>query len=299
MKIIDYSKGKKVTIWCIIGNIILTACKLLAGIFGKSEAMIADALHSASDIVATSAVLVGIKVATKPVDKKHPYGHGKVEPIVASFIGITLIAAGFFIVRGIADSIIYGTFTSPTFLALAAAVVSIAVKEAMYRITYSAGKKINSESIIADALHHRSDAYSSIGTLAGISGSIIGRSFGIGFLEYLDPIAGIVVACFIFKIAVDILKNSVKNLMDSAPDDEKIKMITDSLKDIDGIISVSLIKGRYIGQHLFIDMEIEVDSNCTVSDGHEIAKRTRKKVIDTFDDVYEVLVHVEPKNIPD
>lgn len=295
MKEIDYKQGEKVTIWCIIGNIALTIFKLLAGIFGNSNAMVADALHSASDIIATSAVLIGIQVAKKPFDKKHPYGHGKAEPIVASFVGITLVAAAVFIIKGIVDSMIGHTFTTPTYLALAAAVLSIVIKETMYRITYAAGKKINSESIMADAWHHRSDAYSSIGTLAGISGSIIGKGLGVSFLEYLDPVAGAAVACFIFKIAFDILKHSLKNLMDSAPDDEKIKKIADLVVNVEGILSIPVIKGRYIGQRLFIDMEIEVDSENTVSEGHDIANETRRKVIEDIDDVYEVLVHVEPR----
>jgi cation diffusion facilitator family transporter len=299
MKDIDYRQGEKITVWCIVGNVVLTIFKLLAGIFGNSKAMVADALHSASDIVATSAVLIGIKVAKKPVDKKHPYGHGKAEPIVASFVGITLVFAAVLIVKGIVESMIAHTFATPTYLALAAAITSIAVKEVMFRVTYAAGRKINSESIMADAWHHRSDAYSSIGTLVGISGSIVGKALGVPFLEYLDPIAGAAVACFIFKIAFDILRRSMKNLMDSSPDDDKIKMIRDSVSDIEGILSIPVIKGRYIGQRLFIDMEIEVDSQNTVGGGHDIADETRQKVIERIDDVCEVLVHVEPQRVPE
>ena len=297
MKDIDYKKGEKITIACIIGNIVLSALKLVAGIIGGSKAMIADSLHSASDIVATSVVLVGIKVAQKPADSEHPYGHGKVEPIAAAFVGVTLIFAAFIIVKGIVESIINQTFGTPTFLALAAAVVSIVVKEIMFRITYAAGKKIKSESIMADAWHHRSDAYSSIGTFIGILGAIIGGKFGIRFLQYLDPIAGAVVACMIFKVAYDILKHAVKGLMDSSPEGEQLMKIWDAAAGIEGIVTVSDIKARYIGQRLFIDLEIGVDSERSVDEGHTLAAFARSRIIDSVPDAYEVMVHVEPRRM--
>ncbi len=297
MKDIDYKKGEKITIACIIGNIVLSALKLVAGIIGGSKAMIADSLHSASDIVATSVVLVGIKVAQKPADSEHPYGHGKVEPIAAAFVGVTLIFAAFIIVKGIVESIINQTFGTPTFLALAAAVVSIVVKEIMFRITYAAGKKIKSESIMADAWHHRSDAYSSIGTFIGILGAIIGGKLGIRFLQYLDPIAGAVVACMIFKVAYDILKHAVKGLMDSSPEGEQLMKIWDAAAGIEGVVTVSDIKARYIGQRLFIDLEIGVDSERSVDEGHTLAAFARSRIIDSVPDAYEVMVHVEPRRM--
>jgi cation diffusion facilitator family transporter len=295
MKEVDYSHGEKITVACIIGNVILTVLKLLAGLLGGSKAMVSDALHSASDIVATSVVLIGIRIARKPVDKEHPYGHGKVESITAAFVGVVLVFAAILIIEGIIESIAAHTFATPTFLALGAAVLSIAVKEVMYRVTIKAGKRINSESIIADAWHHRSDAYSSIGSFLGILGSMIGKWFGIGFLEYLDPIAGAVVACFIFKIAYDILKSSIKNLMDSSPHDEKLNSIKDAALGVGGILSVPQLRGRYIGQHIFVDMEIEVSSGITVEAGHDIADSVREHIINTIEDVYDVNVHVEPQ----
>lgn len=295
MKEHDYRRGEKVTIACIIGNIVLSALKLAAGIIGGSKAMIADSLHSASDIVATSVVLVGIKVAQKPADQEHPYGHGKIEPLAAAFVGVTLIFAAIVIVKGTVESIVQQTFTTPTVLALAAAVVSIVVKEAMYRVTYAAGKKINSEAIMADAWHHRSDAYSSIGTFVGILGAIIGGRFGIRFLQYLDPIAGAVVACLIFKVAYDILKHAVKGLMDAAPESEKLIKIWHTVAEVDGVSTISDVKARYIGQRLFVDLEIEVDAQLSVDQGHAIAEYARNQVIESVPDAYEVLVHVEPQ----
>lgn len=297
MKEIDYSRGEKITFVCIIGNFILTVLKLLAGIFGSSKAMVSDALHSASDIVATSVVYIGLKIAKKPVDKEHPYGHGRVESITASFVGVVLVFAAIYIIVGIIESIAAHSFTTPTLLALGAAVLSIVVKEVMFRLTYAVGRKINSESMMADAWHHRSDAYSSIGSFLGILGSLIGKWLGIGFLAYLDPIAGAVVAGFIFKIAYDILKISVKNLMDSSPQDGKLDSIKQAALSVEGIISVPQLKARYMGQRLFVDIEIEVSSGITVEAGHAIADSARERIIAAIEDVYEVSVHVEPQHL--
>ncbi len=295
MKEVDYSRGERVTIGCIIGNVLLSALKLAAGLIGNSKAMVSDALHSASDIIATTVVLVGLKIAKKPVDKEHPYGHGRVESITAAFVGVVLVFAAIMIIQGIVESIITHSFTTPNFLALGAAVMSVAVKEIMYRVTYAAGKSIGSESMMADAWHHRSDAFSSIGSFIGILGSMAGRWFGIGFLEYLDPIAGAVVACFIFKIAYDILKMSVKNLMDASPHDGKLDSIKEAALCIEGILSVPALKARYLGQRLHVDIEIEVCSGITVEAGHDIAETARGHIIQAIDDVYEVNVHVEPQ----
>ena len=148
---------------------------------------------------------------------------------------------------------------------------------------------------MADAWHHRSDAYSSIGTFIGILGAIIGGRFGIRFLQYLDPIAGAVVACLIFKVAYDILKHAVKGLMDAAPESEKLIKIWHTVAEVDGVSTISDVKARYIGQRLFVDLEIEVDAQLSVNQGHAIAEYARNQVIESVPDAYEVLVHVEPQ----
>lgn len=294
----NYNKGEKITIVCIIGNIILSLFKLFAGLYGGSKAMVSDALHSASDVVATLVVYIGIKIAKKPIDKEHPYGHGKIEPIAAAFVGTTLIFAAIAIVKGIVVSIIEHSFTTPSFIAIVAAILSIAVKEVMFRITYHEGKKLNSIAIMANAWDHRSDAYSSIGTLFGITGSIIGNYFNIHYLEYLDPLAGAVVACMIFKVAFDIMKHSINGLMDSSPDSKKINHIKESVMSIDGVISVSWIKARYMGQYLFVDMGIGVDPHITVEKGHDISILVKEKVLEDIRDIFEVLIHIDPVSIP-
>lgn len=291
-----YKKGEIITIVCIIINIILTVFKVFAGIAGNSKAMISDALHSVSDIIATVAVLIGIRVAKKPIDSEHPYGHGKTEPIAAAFVGISLLLATFAIIKEIIGSIINCSFATPSYIAVAAALSSIIVKEAMFRVTYREGKKINSISIMANAHEHRSDAFSSIGTLFGISGSIMGSRLNIHFLEYLDPLAGIAVAFLILKTAYDILKHSVRGLMDSSPGIEKINSIKDAAMNVDGVTSVSWVKARYIGCHLFVDIGIGVDSFITVEEGHNIATLAKEKLMQDIQEIAEVLVHVDPVN---
>lgn len=295
----DYKQGEKITLVCIIGNIFLSLFKLIAGYLGGSKAMIADAFHSASDVIATIVVYISIRIAKKPVDREHPYGHGKIEPIAAAFVGITLVFAAITIIKSIVDSIVTHSFVTPSLIALIAAVVSIIVKEVMFRITYDVGKKINSQSIMANAWDHRSDAYSSIGTFFGILGSMIGKYLNIHVLEYLDPIAGAVVACMIFKVAYDILKHSVKGLMDSSPDDNKIQTIRSIAGVIEGVISVPWIKARYIGRHLYVDMAVEVHALKTVEEGHDIAVLVRKTILESIKDVCEVLVHIDPVHYDD
>lgn len=294
MNTIDYKAGERITLLCIIGNIVLCLFKLGAGFFGKSQAMVADAFHSASDIIATTVVLVSIKIAKKPFDEEHPYGHGKVEPLGAAFVGLSLIFAAFIILKDIVTSIAGHTFTTPTLLPLLAAISSIIIKEMMFRITYAEGKKINSESMMANAWDHRSDAFSSIGTFLGILGSIIGGYYQIEFLRYLDPIAGALVASLIFKIAMDILKQALQGLMDGSPGKKKLERITTIAANVVGVKGISDLKARYAGQKLFIDLAIEVDSAISVSEGHAITVSVGEEIRRVIKEPTEVLVHVDP-----
>lgn len=294
MNSIDYKRGEKITLLCLMGNIFLSIFKFITGILGNSKAMVADALHSISDVVATIAVYIGIKIAKKPIDQDHPYGHGKVEPLASFFVGIVLFFAAITVIERIIQSIITHTFTTPSFIALVAAIISIIIKEIMFRITYTEGKKINSESIMANAWDHRSDAYSSIATTVGIGFSMIGDHFNILWLEYMDPLAGAVVAFMIFKVAYCILKQAVKGLMDSSPEPHVLDEIEYIILECEEVYGIPWIKARYIGQHLFIDLALEVDAQMTVKEGHAISTEIEKKIKNEIKDAYEVIVHIEP-----
>lgn len=294
MNSVDYKRGERITLFCIIGNVLLSIFKFITGIIGNSKAMVADALHSVSDVIATIAVFIGIKIAKKPIDQNHHYGHGKVEPLVAFFVGIILFFAAISVTERIIQSIRTHSFLAPSFIALIAAFVSIIVKEIMFRITYIEGKKINSESIMANAWDHRSDAYSSIATVFGIGFSMLGHHFNIPWLQYMDPLAGMIVACMIFRVAYCIIKQSIKGLMDASPDTHIIKEIECIILECEEVLGIPWIKARYIGQHLFIDLALEVDANITVKEGHTISTEIEKKIKNEIEDAYEVIIHVEP-----
>jgi cation diffusion facilitator family transporter len=297
MQSVNYKKGESITLLCLIGNIILSILKLVAGILGNSKAMVADALHSTSDVIATVVVYIGIRIAKKPRDKGHPYGHGKVEPLASLFVAFLLIIAAFAVIQRIVQCVLVHSFITPSYMALAAAVFSIVVKEFMFRITYAEGKKINSESIMANAWDHRSDAYSSIGTFFGIGASILGQRIDIHWLEYMDPLAGAIVACMILKVAYDILRQSVKGLMDASPEAEVLEQIEETVLQIREVLDIPWVKARYIGQYLFIDLALEVDYSMTVHEGHEIAVKAEKAIKRNIPHAFEIIVHIEPGEI--
>lgn len=294
MKSVDYRRGEQVTLYCLVGNLLLSIFKGAAGFWGGSKAMVADAFHSGSDVLATFVVFVCIKIARKPADNCHMYGHGKIEPLAAALVGFIMIYTAALIVKSIFHCLVAQEFVTPSLLALVAAVISIFVKAIMFRVTYRTGKKINSEAIIANAWDHRADAYSSIGTFIAILGSIIGGNLQIGWLKYFDPLAGILVALLIFKMAVVILFKAAKGLMDASPEAERVEEIKALAAGIDGVQAVSWIKGRYLGQHMVIDMAVEVNGDLTVEEGHDIAASIKQKVMDGVDEVGNVLVHINP-----
>ncbi len=291
-----YQKGESITFYCVVGNLILSILKGLAGFFGGSKAMIADAFHSASDTLATIVVFISLKISRKPADSNHPYGHGKIEPMASAFVGISLLAAAGLILRDIIITILENDISAPSIIALVAAVGSIVIKEIMFRITYQTGKAINSEAMVANAWDHRSDAYSSVGVFIGILGSIIGTRYSIGWLKYLDPLAGAIVALLIFKIAVEIIIKAIGNLMDASIGEEAIAEITELAKQVSGVRGISWVRGRTIGSEIHIDMAVQVDPNKNVSEGHEIASLLKKTLKNNILHVEEVLVHVNPQS---
>ena len=290
----NYGTGEKVTLFCLLGNIALSLLKGMAGFLGGSKAMIADAFHSGSDTLATLVVYISLKISRKPADGCHPYGHGKVEPLAAAFVGITLFAAAALIIKDIVAAVMDNNLTAPSMFTLAAAAVSIAVKEIMFRITYRTGVSLNSEAMIANAWEHRSDAYSSMAVLCGILGSIIGSRFGIVWLKYLDLLAGTLVAALIFKIALEILIRAIRNLMDAAPAPEKMAQIARLAKDVPGVNGISWARGRIVGAQIHVDMAVQVDPEKSVREGHNIAHSIEDTLKRKAEHIGEVLVHVNP-----
>jgi len=283
-----YEESSKVTIQSIIWNIVLTVIKIIAGLLGKSSAMIADGLHSASDIVSSIGVLIGNYISSTPNDKEHNYGHEKAETLVSFVLSLLLIFVSVTIgIEGIKSLFNLHKLQVPTLLPLIVSVISILIKEYQYRITIKVANKINSPALKADAWHHRSDALSSVAAFIGIGGSILG-------FKALDPIASIVVAVFVAKVGIDILINSVNELMDLSIDDEQEEQIKQIANKTKGVMNLGELKTRKHGAMAYVDLTICVDGNLTVKQGHDIAHKLERRMIDEMEFIKGITVHVEP-----
>ncbi len=283
----NYKKGLKTSIITIIINVALSAIKIIAGIVGRSSAVLADGVHTLSDVATTFVAIIGLKVSSKKADASHPYGHEKYEPIFAKIISIFLALTGAFIGYEGIKILVSGNMQIPSNIALIAALISIITKEAMYRYTIVTAKKIKSFSMEADAWHHRSDALSSVGTFIGVLGARLG-------LRILDPIAAIIVSVFIIKMGIDLYLKSIRGLVDESADKDIVKQIEEIASSVKGVKSISDLKTRTFGSKLYVDIDITVDGNITVREGHDIAGVVHDLIEDKIDDVKHCMVHVEP-----
>lgn len=283
-----YDEANKVTIQSIFWNVFLTIIKVFAGILGKSSAMVADGLHSASDIISSVGVLIGNKIAKTPNDKEHNYGHEKAETLVSFLLSILLIIVSLKIGLDALKALFnLSSIQIPTILPLVVSVISIAIKEYQYRITIKIAKKINSPSLKADAWHHRSDALSSVAAFIGIGGAMLG-------FKALDPLASIAVALFVAKVGFDILINSTNELMDYSIDDEQEEQIREIARRTSGVLNLGELRSRKHGAMAYIDLTICVNKDLTVLEGHEIAHKIEKYIIKEMQFVKGITVHVEP-----
>lgn len=274
----------------IIGNIVLSVGKFLAGILGHSSAMISDAVHSASDVFSTIIVIIGVKISNRDADKEHVYGHEKIENIASILLAVVLAVTGGVIGYNAILNIVNGTFAEkelPSLVPLIAAVVSIIVKEWMFWFTRAAAKKIDSSALAADAWHHRTDALSSIGSFIGIFGARMG-------FPVLDSIASLVICMFIVKAAYDIFKDNTRKLVDSSADPETVEELKMCVMDVDGVIALDEIKTRLFGNRMYVDIEISCDGELRLWDSHAIAETIHQKIEKQFPTVKHCMVHVNP-----
>jgi len=280
----------KVSRICIYVNVFLSAFKLFAGIFGQSSAMVSDAVHSLSDIFGTIIVMVGIRLANRRSDKDHQYGHERFECVAALLLGVILFATGAGIGWTGAAGIVNSGETPiaiPSLIALIAAVVSIIVKEAMYWYTRAAAKKIDSTALMAEAWHHRSDAFSSIGSFAGIFGARLG-------LAFLDPLAGMVICLFIIKAAIGIFGEAIGKMTDKACDENTTDRIREIILEHESIEGIDQLKTRQFGNRIYVDVDISVNGSQTVQEAHEAAHTVHDAVERHFPNVKHCMVHVNP-----
>ena len=275
-------------------NSILIILKFLAGILGRSSAMVADAVHSLSDFITDVIVLVFVKIAGKPRDKGHEYGHGKFETLATVIIGLFLIIAGVGLMINGIDLVvksINGTpLPRPGYLALIIAIVSIISKEWLYHFTAKKGREVNSQAVIANAWHHRSDAISSIGTLIGIAGAMfLGEHWRI-----LDPAAAIVVSLFIIKSGYDIMKPSIDELLEASLPEEQEAEIIRIVTAIPGIKNIHNLRTRRIGNEIAVDLHAKMDGNLSLSAAHAIATLAEKAIKQRFGENSFINIHMEP-----
>ena len=286
----EQKTAMKISMVSIVGNILLSLFKALAGIVANSGAMISDAIHSASDVFSTIVVIIGIRLSGKESDKEHPYGHERMECVAAILLATILAATGPFIGWSAVEKITVqddSALAVPGILALVAAVVSIAVKEAMFWYTRAGAKKIDSGALMADAWHHRSDALSSIGALVGIAGARMGYPI-------LDAIASLVICIFIEKAAIDIFKDAINKMVDKACDDETEHEMYECVMKNESVRGVDLLRTRTFGNKIYVDIEIRVDGKLTLWEAHAIAESVHDSVETEFSKVKHIMVHVNP-----
>ncbi|MDE6741903.1 MAG: cation diffusion facilitator family transporter [Muribaculaceae bacterium] len=284
----------KVTIVGTMVNALLVAVKFVAGIVGRSSALVADAVHSLTDFISDIVVLIFVRISGKPRDAEHEYGHGKFETLATMIIGVLLIGAGIgLLINGakqVCDSLNGTVLPEPTWIALAVAFISIVSKEILYRYTVKEGRKLNSDAVIANAWHHRSDAISSLGTMVGIGGAMF---FGERW-RILDPLAAVVVSFFIIKAGYDITKPAINELLEASLPKEQTDEIMKIIRSVDGVKGLHNLRTRKIGNAIAIDVHAKMDDELRLTEAHEIASRIEQAIRERFGDESMINVHMEP-----
>ena len=271
-------------------NIVLTVFKLVAGIIAHSGAMISDAIHSASDVISTIIVMIGVKMAGKAPDRNHPYGHDRFECVasivLSVMLGLTGAAIGIEGLRNIVGSS-YLHLTVPGKLALAAAVISIVTKEGMFWYTRINAKKIRSSALMADAWHHRSDALSSVGSFVGILGARLG-------FPIMDPLSSVIISFFILKAAFDIFLDAISKMTDHACSDPVVNALRKTILAVPGVEGIDSLKTRDFGSMIYVDVEIQAEGSLTLYEAHDIAQQVHDDIEQDFPNVKHCMVHVNP-----
>lgn len=285
----ERADGMKVT-WVGLGvNLALVGLKFYGGVAGKSQALVADAVHSLSDLFSDVIVLLGLKWGRKEADEDHPYGHGRIETIASAFVGIFLLAAGIGIAWNAIESIYSHRVAQPSSIALVMAGLSIFAKEWMYWYTVKVGRRIRSAALIGNAWHHRSDALSSVAVFIGLAVSQINPDWHLA-----DAIAALLVSIFILRVGGKLIWQAFRELADTAPEEKILAELLRRAEAVDGVLQVHDLKARHMGAQLMVEMHVVVDGAMTVFDGHEIAREVRLRLLEDVEEVSEVFVHLDP-----
>lgn len=284
----------RVTIIGSVVNLLLVVCKFIAGFLGRSTAVVADAVHSLSDLLTDIVVLVFVRISGKPADEDHDYGHGKYETLATAIIGIALFAVGVGILVESIEKIVAvvngAVLPRPSLLAVIVTLLSVVSKEALYWYTVAMGRKYNSQAVVANAWHHRSDAFSSVGVLIGIVGAmVLGDKWSV-----LDPIAAAVVSVFIVKVAIDLVKPCVEELLERSLPNDIEQQIEQTILSVDGVTSPHHLRTRRIGNNYAIEVHIRMDGNLTLHEAHRITSAVERRLKEQFGEGTHVGIHTEP-----
>ena len=281
--------GMSITLVGVLVNAFLILFKFFAGIFGQSQALIADAVHSISDLFTDFVVLLGLRIGRKVPDERHHFGHARIETLASAIVGLTLIATALYLGIKASWNIYHHTEYHPTWLALVGAGVSIALKESLYHYTIHIGRRIKSSAIVANAWHQRSDALSSVAVLLGVAGAHIKSSWHI-----LDSYAALCVSFFIIKVGLEILWGAIREFTDTAPQPEILSKIRQCTLSVDGVIDMHDLRVRTSGGLHQMELHIVVDGRLTVTEGHQIAKAVESCLAEEIADLDRIIVHVDP-----
>jgi len=281
-------------IWIsLISNIILTIMKLVIGFMFGSQVLIADGVHNAGDVFATAAALVSMMISKRPADHDHPYGHGKAEVIGAGIVAIVLILAGIYMGYH-AITALWEPPSQATWLVLIAAAISLIWKQWLYIYTMRIGKKLNSPGLVATAYDHLADVYASLAAVIGVGAAMIGDHYSIHFLQYGDPVAGIIVAYFVLKLAVHMGRDAIDVLMEKNIDDGKMEELLALVRSIPEVKRIDRIRAREHGHYMIVDIRVGIPAELSVQEGHDISKKIKQTIIKENPLVEEVLVHLNP-----
>lgn len=285
---------RNITLWGSLVNVVLTVCKIVAGILGRSAAMVADGIHSLSDLMSDVVILIFVHLSSKERDCDHDFGHGKYETLATVIVSLILLVVGAELMAGGVKSIISiangETVANPGWIALIAAVVSILAKEGIYQATMAVSRKVESQALVANAWHHRSDALSSIGSLLGIGGAmLLGNKWSM-----LDPIASCLISIAIIVIAVKMSIPCIKDLLEASLPEDVEQRIISLAKSVEGVNDIHELKTRKNGSSKIIDAHIVVDPEISITKAHDIATEVEQQLIKEFGPQTQISLHMEP-----
>jgi cation diffusion facilitator family transporter len=288
------NKQSAFAIWIsLISNIILTALKLIVGLLFNSQVLIADGVHNAGDVFASAAALISMVISKRPPDKDHPYGHGKAEVIGAGFIAIILVLAAVYMGYHSVMALMEPPHTA-TLLVLGTAAISLVWKQWLYIYTMRIGKKANSSGLIATAYDHLADVYASLAAVIGIALAMVGDHYNIQILKYGDPVAGIIVAYFVLKLAIHMGRSSIDVLMEKNIDEDRMEEIMQLVQSIPEVKRIDRIRAREHGHYMIVDVRVGIPAELSVQEGHDISRKIKQVIMDDVPNVEEVLIHLNP-----